>query len=337
MTCSRSALTCVAADVYRITLDQDFGFLNRAMKAYRRLQGMNLSYDMLGHVLDEDGNIVGIMTEPMIGQWVRYRDYDVVMRAFEKLIEIGYILDFPHLGSMLITDKGEVRFTEMHNVIELEKDPEARQSRIERRRRMLEQSFEAMGNDDPEVRSLPITRGKVAFPVRILVPHSDPARLLKGTSGWVTCMARILLTDDKLRLKLVRSGGVKRLLDEDSDDEQRETSDDGCDGQLRQLKRLRRTPESPGLSERPLPRLPVARVDLPLLPPMPCDSGSSRTSSGSPTLSSTSSRSLTLSSTSSRSPTLSSDSGAPSWLLEGPWLALAKTAATTNYAFEEVE
>jgi hypothetical protein len=342
MNYSRSALICVAADVYRVTMDQDFHFLDRAMKSYRRIQGMNLSYDMLGHVLDEDGNIVGIMTEAMIGNWVTYRDYDIVMKAFEELIEIGYILDSPHLGSMLITDKGEVRFTEMHNVIELDKNPEARKRRVERRREMLKKAFKAMKRD-PSTSCLPITRGKVVFPIRILVPHSDPARLLKGISGWMTNMARISLLDEKLRLKLVRSGGVKRSLDEDDDDEETESSNDDCDGKHKQVKRLRVTAKPPDTicwSERPLPRLPVARVDLPLLPPLPSE-GSSTMSSKSPTPPLNAGAQLPSggsSTMSSKSPTPSFDAGAPSWLLGGPWLALAKTApATTSCRFEEVD
>lgn len=329
----------MAADVYRVTMDQDFGFLNRAMKAYRRIQDMNLSYDMLGHVLDEDGNIVGIMTEEMKGNKVTYRDYGIVIAAFEKLIEIGYILDFPHLGSMLMTDKREVRIVEMHNVIELAKDPKARKHQVEDRREMLKESFESLRRWDPNS-CLPISREKVIFPVRILVPHSDPDRLLKGTSGWATIMAQIYLIDRKPRLKLVPNGGVKRLLDEDSGAEEIESGDDDCDRRNRQCKRLRVTSKPPDTihwSERPLPRLPVARIDLPLLPPSSFN-GSSTVWSKSPTPAFNarlpSEDSLTMC---SKSPSPSFNAGA-SWLLEGPWLALAKTTtATTTGRFEEVE
>lgn len=259
--------------------------------------------------MDDDGHIIGIMTEPRVGRPLEAHDWDLVERSLRKLYKIGYILDCPDFGSMLVTDKGELRFTQMHNVIELPKDPKARREKVENRSKHLRNLFSRLrqGCPCPDMMGA-MTRGRVSVAVKILVPQSDPERLLRGITGWDVEMVRDRWAIDQRRhLKLVRSGGVKRLLEKDSSDE--EGGADHSELKHRRTKKLRGLAQYPGPKaivkyEAPLPRLPVAWGDLPLMPPSMFGGSSSRTSSATPP----------------------AETGIPSWLLEGQWLALAKTS-----------
>lgn len=309
-------------------MDRDMHFLDRAMKAYRRLQGMNLTYDVLGHVADDDGNIVGIMTEPMLGRRIELHDAKLVYDSMQKLSEIGWILDAPHDGSVLVTDAGELRITAMHNVLELSKDPKEREKQIKRREAFcFEYVFMGMKNQCPSQRIPSATRGKLTYGVKVMVPQSDPEKILKGSADWIVEKFVDQFVADAVEiLKLVRSGGVKRLLEADSSDEEGESRIWTGNGRRRPTKKLRshvharqRPPLKPSWFTRyetPLPTLPVAEDDLPLMPPPITDVWGSNVLHTPPS-----------------PPTISPRvSNVPSWIRDGPWLELA-----TSSRFEVVE
>lgn len=85
-------------DVYKVWMQRDLPFLNRAMKAYRRLQDTNLTYDLIGHLIDDHDSIVGLVTEPMLGRTITLHDASLVFSALRRLNSFGYILDTPWEG-----------------------------------------------------------------------------------------------------------------------------------------------------------------------------------------------------------------------------------------------
>ncbi|RDB17607.1 hypothetical protein Hypma_001101 [Hypsizygus marmoreus] len=57
--------------------------------AYWALQGLDITYEVLGHLVEEDGSVVGLVTEPTTGRLVQYHDRALVYDAFSKLQRRG--------------------------------------------------------------------------------------------------------------------------------------------------------------------------------------------------------------------------------------------------------
>ncbi|KAF9448410.1 hypothetical protein P691DRAFT_775417 [Macrolepiota fuliginosa MF-IS2] len=258
-------------DVYKVWMDDDVDFLDRAMKAYRRLQDMNMTFDMLAHVVDDDDNIVGIMTEPMEGRCIEPHDWKLVFDSMRKLNDIGWILDAPHGGAMLVTNNGELRITAVHNVIELPKDSQKREERIRDREQFLaENVFMGMKNQCPSPKVVPGVRAKFSFGVKVMVPLSDPEKLLKGTSGkWI-----VEAVSSADHVGNVESLKLKRPLEVDNGDEEGEGRREKRGREDRPTKKSRILivsrqgwPLQPERHETPLPPYVSEEEDLPLVPP----------------------------------------------------------------------
>jgi len=59
-------------------------------EGYRALQGFDLTYTVLAHVISSDGSVIGIVTEPEVGRLVQYRDRTLVYQAIAQLQQRHY-------------------------------------------------------------------------------------------------------------------------------------------------------------------------------------------------------------------------------------------------------
>jgi hypothetical protein len=271
-------------------------------------------------------------------------DAPLVFSALRKLNEIGYILDTPDEGSMLITSSGELRITAMHNVVTLPEDLEEKEKMIKKReefcRRWVFGEMERRFGVGPRWRTPAHTRGKMVVPVQVLVPLNDPEKILSlGYSfngsdqadrekSWAVGKFRDIWSsvhpDNTVEIwKLAKTGGIKRLLEADSCEESESETVVSCG--RRPIKKLRKGTERER-SETPLPQLPVAMEDLPLMPPSVLDiQEHGRDRSTSVTLfGSRSASPMKWESLPEEKPGLTAKN-VPSWMLEGDWLALAST------------
>lgn len=87
--------------------DEQMKTLELSMRGYQYVRGMDLTYEVLGHVM-RDGNVIGLMTEPHLGRIVQSCDrallYDAVSRMEQRrLVHMG-----PTTPNLLI-DNGKVR------------------------------------------------------------------------------------------------------------------------------------------------------------------------------------------------------------------------------------
>ncbi|KAF5344863.1 hypothetical protein D9756_011175 [Leucocoprinus leucothites] len=366
-----------SVNVYKVWMSKDLAFLDRAMKAYRRLQDTNLTYDLIGHLIDEYGSLIGLVTEPMLGRAISLHDAPLVFSALQRLNSIGYILDTPYEGSMLITSSGELKITAMHNVILLPEDPQEREARIKKREEWCRKwVFGEMARkmqkgvaERPWCRVPGSTRGKFVVGVHVMAPLEEPEKILSLTSGqrnggagnsrqgeekWMVEKFRDVWSqaraEDAMEIwRLVRAGGVKRLLEADSGDEEHGNEDRSLSPDRRPMKKLRGLDKGKGRAraETPLPPLPVVKEDYPVMPPSILDTQENgRERSSSQTLYERSS-SPTAVGFSSPSPTRCSPVVAvkgiragngiemnkvPSWLLQGDWLEL-----TSRSRFEIID
>ncbi|KAG5724798.1 hypothetical protein E4T56_gene7094 [Termitomyces sp. T112] len=65
--------------------------LDRHMWAYLALQGLDLTYHVFGHLVEDDGTIVGIVQEAHVGRLMQYRDRSIVYDAYARMQQRGLI------------------------------------------------------------------------------------------------------------------------------------------------------------------------------------------------------------------------------------------------------
>lgn len=63
------------------------------MHGYLRLQGLDLTYTILAHVISSDGSIIGVVSEPEVGRLVQYRDRTKVYDAIAQVQQRGLIFN----------------------------------------------------------------------------------------------------------------------------------------------------------------------------------------------------------------------------------------------------
>lgn len=88
--------------------------LDRIMRAHNLLRGLDLTFEVLGHVTNSDGEIVGIMTEPAYGRYVEYSDRTDVYEAIAKIQSRSLWYSFDH--TTIMVSKGKIRIESLMSV-----------------------------------------------------------------------------------------------------------------------------------------------------------------------------------------------------------------------------
>ncbi|KAF9484219.1 hypothetical protein BDN70DRAFT_917909 [Pholiota conissans] len=103
--------------------------LDRAMRGARAVEGLDLTFEVYGHLVGDDGNIIGLVTEAASGRMIKLSDKGLVYSAISKLQSHGFIYRGCITNRFMIHN-GKVRLIEL-NCIEpysdrkqLEKDAE---------------------------------------------------------------------------------------------------------------------------------------------------------------------------------------------------------------------
>ncbi|KAJ3554037.1 hypothetical protein NP233_g12507 [Leucocoprinus birnbaumii] len=257
----------------------------------------------------------------------------------------------------------------MHNVIQLPDDPGEREAKIREKEEWCKKwVFGAMEKVHKGVAEygwarLPgWTRGRIVVPVNVLAPLVRPQKILSIANGkrnreyhgqggagqrwleWAVEKFKDVWVHEKAEeameiWKLVRAGGMKRLLGADITNEEDIKNQSDQSTNRRPMKKAKGLPkERPGWTrcETPLPPLPVAREDYPVVPTSVFSIRESwRERSTSETLYERNRSSSPTVVGHSPSPPPPSSPRAPafgdgvktrkipSWLLEGDWLELA--------------
>ncbi|KAG5640230.1 hypothetical protein DXG03_009740, partial [Asterophora parasitica] len=96
--------------------DYSLHSLDCVMWGYLALQGLDLTYRVFGHVVDDDGLIIGIAFEPQTGRLYEYRDRALVYDALSRLQRRGLI--FCGTGSRYTIHilNGKVRLTNLESL-----------------------------------------------------------------------------------------------------------------------------------------------------------------------------------------------------------------------------
>lgn len=90
--------------------------LDRHMWAYLALQGLDLTYHVFGHLVEDDGTIVGIVQEARLGRLMQYRDRSIVYDAYSRMQQRGLIYcGGTEFFNTHIMD-GKVRISALHTI-----------------------------------------------------------------------------------------------------------------------------------------------------------------------------------------------------------------------------
>ncbi|KAF8989165.1 hypothetical protein BDQ17DRAFT_1434647 [Cyathus striatus] len=103
-------------DIYRAFDNFTFKYLNRMMENYRILEGTDLTFQVQGHLLDDAGTVVGLVTEPMTGREVKVSDRSLVYKVVADLQRRGFLL-MAISHQFIFISQGKVRFACMGNEV----------------------------------------------------------------------------------------------------------------------------------------------------------------------------------------------------------------------------
>ncbi|KAF5375390.1 hypothetical protein D9615_007943 [Tricholomella constricta] len=96
--------------------DNGMFILDREMWGYLALQGLDLTYEVFGHVVEDDGTIVGLMFEAQVGRLVEYRDRSIIYDAYSRIQQRGLVhCGAPEYSNVHIMN-GKVRLTNLASI-----------------------------------------------------------------------------------------------------------------------------------------------------------------------------------------------------------------------------
>ncbi|KAF9003673.1 hypothetical protein BDQ17DRAFT_1242041, partial [Cyathus striatus] len=114
-------------DVFRAWDSNAVKGLNRMMENYRTLEGMDLTFQVHGHLIDDTGAVVGLVTESAIGREIMASDRYMVYSVVAELQKRGYLFMAILPNAMIVTPEGKLRIIFMSNEVVQYYPPEKRE------------------------------------------------------------------------------------------------------------------------------------------------------------------------------------------------------------------
>lgn len=140
-----------------VILGYEDNYLRRvdsAMMGYRLLEGLDLTYDVLAHVVQSDGAVIGMVTEPEVGRLVQFRDRALVYDAISRLQQNHLIYNGIHYSKIHILD-GKVRLSNLASISYVDDPVELERTAEIRHWTALEEMFRLLRPDDEVPRLAP--------------------------------------------------------------------------------------------------------------------------------------------------------------------------------------
>jgi hypothetical protein len=180
------------------------------MVGYLALQGLDITYTILAHVVQSDGSVIGVVTEPEVGRVVQFRDRALVYDAISRLQQRRLIYNGIHPSKIHILH-GKVRLSNLASIRYFEDPVELNEEAEIRHWEPLEELFNSLDPDD-EVHRLSIERIIKQFNLRLLPDFPSPERPIFVRLQWGTCKPfewRSQCTNDRARKRGVVSLSVE--------------------------------------------------------------------------------------------------------------------------------
>lgn len=91
----------------------EFWRLNRGMYGYRAVQDLDVTFEVLGHLISEDGTVIGLVSEAAWGRMVKLSDAALIYKTIAEIQNRGIIYKGCLTNRFLIAD-GRVRLVELN-------------------------------------------------------------------------------------------------------------------------------------------------------------------------------------------------------------------------------
>jgi len=91
----------------------EFWCLNRAMYGYRAVRDLDVTFEVLGHLISEDGTVIGLVSEAAWGRMVKPSDAALIYKTIAEIQNRGIIYRGCLTNRFLIAD-GKVRLIELN-------------------------------------------------------------------------------------------------------------------------------------------------------------------------------------------------------------------------------
>jgi len=91
----------------------EFWCLNRGMYGYRALQDLDVTFEVLGHLISKDGTVIGLVSEAAWGRMVRPSDAALIYKTIAEVQNRGIIYKGCITNRFMIAD-GKVRLVELN-------------------------------------------------------------------------------------------------------------------------------------------------------------------------------------------------------------------------------
>lgn len=124
------------------------------MNGYRRLEGLDITYAVLAHVISGDGSVIGVVTEPEVGRLVQAQDRSLVYDAITRLQRRNLIYCGIHWSKIHILD-GKVRLSNLASIFYIEDLGELEKKAEKRHWQALEALFASLDPNDEEPKQAP--------------------------------------------------------------------------------------------------------------------------------------------------------------------------------------
>ena len=144
------------------------------MNAYRLLQGLNITYAVLAHVINSDGSVIGVVTEPEVGRLVQARDRRIVYEAISQLQNRNLIYCGIHCSKIHILDD-KVRLSNLASISYVLDPIRLEKMAKERHWQALDKLFDSLDPND-EVPKLAPERGLKPIAYQFLPECPAPER-----------------------------------------------------------------------------------------------------------------------------------------------------------------
>lgn len=90
-----------------------FWRLNRGMYGYRAVQDLDVTFEVLGHLISEDGTVIGLVSEAAWGRMVKPSDAALIYKTIAEIQNRGIIYRGCLTNRFMIAD-GKVRLVELN-------------------------------------------------------------------------------------------------------------------------------------------------------------------------------------------------------------------------------
>lgn len=100
-------------DVFYAWNDMEFWRLNRGMYGYRAVQDLDVTFEVLGHLISEDGTVIGLVSEAAWGRMIKPSDATLIYKTIGELQHRGVIYRGCLTNRFMIAD-GKVRLVELN-------------------------------------------------------------------------------------------------------------------------------------------------------------------------------------------------------------------------------